>query len=218
MKLRVLDRLIEMPLVQQVKRAVPVAIRSRMHENMAARRQDAKIARSPDRAVLTERMFPALAAAEGFARGADVLWIGCRRYTQGYYQIIERQGARCWTLEIDPDARRWGRRGRHVVGNLLELDRLFPATRFGTILCNGVFGFGVNTRPDQRHAAAAMARMTRANGWLLLGWNTDRISDPVQEGVLSPFYESTSLSGIGSRQVVEGCTHVFDVLRRGGPL
>jgi len=208
------DRLLETGVGRQLKRAIPAGLRARLRDSLVTWRRDRNIARSLDRAILTDIIIPALADAHAFAYGADVLWIGCRRYTKGYYRLIERQGARCWTIDIDPDLRRWGRRGRHVVGTMLELDLLFPGLRFDVVLCNGVFGFGVNTRSEQEKASAAMGSVIKPAGWLLLGWNTGRIRDPLEEKVLCPSFEPSCLPGFGTRKVVEGCTHVFDILRR----
>src|SRR4029077_14810759 len=67
----------------------------------------------PDRAVLIGQILPALSKP-----GATILWVGCQAYTRRYPVIIERQGAECWTLEIDPAEQRWGHPKRHTVGDL----------------------------------------------------------------------------------------------------
>jgi hypothetical protein len=89
----------------------------------------------PDRAVLIGQILPALSKP-----GATILWVGCQAYTRRYPVIIERQGAECWTLEIDPAEQRWGHPKRHTVGDLrndnLPSDYLHPATP--TSLCTDI--------------------------------------------------------------------------------
>ena len=188
-----------------VKGMLPAGLRAWLREWRADRRTT----RSPDRAVLEGRVLPAFAAS-----GGSVLWVGCRRYTRHYPAMLEARGATCHTLEIDPAAARWGRSGRHVVGSLLEVDRLYPAGSFDAVLCNGVLGFGVNEPAAQAQALAAMARILKPEGWLLLGWNTDRIEDPLATGLALRQFAPARLADLDQRIAVHGCTHVFDFLRR----
>ena len=189
-----------------VKKIVPDSVRAWLREC----RSGYRISRSPDRAVLTDEIIPALLSV--VPRDADVLWIGCQRYTTKYYRLLERNGARCWTLEIDPSAAKWGRSGRHTVGDILDLKALFPDRYFDAVLCNGILGWGVDTESAGRKACEAMAAVTKPGGWMLLGWNTDRIPDPLPL-VTAPF-DHTGLPGVGSRRAVEGCTHIYDLFRR----
>jgi hypothetical protein len=59
-----------------------------------------------------------------------------------------------------------------------------------------------------------MAKVMKSGGWLLVGWNTDRIEDPLAAGLAAPWFEHVSLPGFSARYVVDGCTHVYDTYRR----
>lgn len=194
---------------KKIIQAIPKNIRSWIREYHSSRRTS----RSPDRAILTDIIIPAFAETPDFGLGAEILWIGTRSYTKGYYALLEKQGARCWTLDIDPEAERWGRPGRHTVGDVLALKALFPDRRFDAIFFNGVLGWGVDTPDDQQAATKAIAAVSKPEGWLLVGWNTNRISDPLETAALTPWFAPVSLPNFGTRQVVEGCTHVYDILR-----
>ena len=170
--------------------------------------------RSPDRAVLLRQVFPALRGASALSKNANVLWIGCRRYTKKYYAMLERGGAQCSSIDIEPSVMQWGRRGRHFVGDMLELPRIFPLVRFDTVLCNGVLGWGVDTPTDQLKAFEAMAAIMSPGGWLIVGWNTDRMDDPLAMGLGTKWFDHRSLPDFPARCVVDGCTHVFDTYRR----
>jgi SAM-dependent methyltransferase len=161
-----------------------------------------------------EEVFPALARTTALSPNAGVLWIGCRRYTKKYYAMLERQGAECWSIDIEPRTLRWGRPGRHITGDVLELGRLFRTNYFDAVLCNGILGWGVDAPIDQRKAFEAMATVTKPNGWLLVGWNIDRMSDPLKSGLPDRWFEHTPLPGFAGRCAVDGCTHVYDTYRR----
>ena len=166
----------------------------------------------PDRRALAEIYLPALAA-----RGGRILWVGCRRYTSADYPVLERQGAEVWTTDIDPRAARWGRSGRHQTGDICEADQIFDDLRFDTIICNGVLGFGVDQPYDQERALAAMAAILKPGGLLLLGWNTDKIADPLDLSIIGHFYETASFGATPSRMRFDAVTHVYDVLARAAP-
>ena len=111
-------------------------------------------------------------------RGGKVLFIGCRKYTKHYPRLLAARGLECWTIDIDPIAARWGAPERHVIGDILDEPSHWPASSFDTIILNGVFGFGLNSERDQDAALRACRLLLANDGWLVLGWNTDRSVDP----------------------------------------
>jgi SAM-dependent methyltransferase len=162
---------------------------------------------SPDRRVLKREILPRIAD-----RACDVLWIGCRAYTREYPRLLEAKGARCWSLDIDPTAARFGHPLRHIVGDLLHLEDHFGPGAFDAILCNGVLGFGVDSTDAQTRAFSQMALSLRRGGSLILGWNTNKISDPID--LFPPNFAPADLFGLGKRLAVVGCTHVYDFLEK----
>lgn len=196
--------------LQFAARPLPAGMRNWARQILETRMKS----RFPDRTILLKAMLPALGQASALSNASKALWIGCRPYTTLYYDLIEQRGAECWSLDIDPDMQPFGRSGRHITGDMLELQRLFPADYFDVVLCNGVLGYGVDTPADQRKAFEAMAAVTKSEGWLLIGWNTDRTPDPLKSGLAAPWFEHAPLPGITARYVVDGCTHVYDTYRR----
>jgi SAM-dependent methyltransferase len=178
--------------------------RSRVEAMKAAR-----VRRSPDREILQNTYLPAFAA-----EGGVILWVGCRPYTGDYPALLESQGATVWSMDIDPRNAAWGREGRHRTGDIREVDRLFPDVVFDAVLCNGVLGFGVDALEDQARALGAMAAVLRPGGRLLLGWNTDKIADPVAAGLTAASFEPIPFAGQPPRIAVAGVTHVYDTLVR----
>jgi hypothetical protein len=164
---------------------------------------------SPDRLYLASILLPAFSKL-----GPRLLWVGVRRYTSGYYAALERDGAECWTLDVDPQAAGWGRRTRHVTGDLLH-DKIFPrGATFSAILCNGVFGYGINDEVQQEAAIQRLAALLEPGGWLLLGWNTHNCRDPIPLLGRAPLVHQR-LESLAPRTTIRGTTHVFDLLRRG---
>jgi hypothetical protein len=119
-----------------------------------------------DRMVLEQKIFPQYRADPAIR---NVLFVGCDTYT-AHYQSTFFPGLNFATLEPDPGLKRFGA-ARHVVAPLEELARHFPEGSFDLIICNGVFGWGLD-RLDQCDAAfdQCHSRLT-ANGHFLLGWD-----------------------------------------------
>ena len=157
---------------ERLKRRLPM-VRPLVHRARAARYQvlyvfDPK----PDRHILEEVIFPALAADPDVGR---VLSVGCAWYTRNYRRRLP--GGEYWTVDIDPRMARYGGQ-RHIVGSVADLpDHVEPGT-LDAIICNGVFGFGLDTRADCERAFAACYASLRPGGWLIVGWNDDGYHAP----------------------------------------
>ncbi len=177
-----------------------------LHNLIHNRTETQSIALRPDRVILTGTLLPALAGP------GRVLWIGCQAYTVPYYNMLESRGGECWTLDLDPVSAAYGREGRHVTGSLTDADRLFEPGFFDVVVCNGIFGWGVNTRDQRAQAMAAMAAILRPGGILLMGWNNHKTDDPV--GMASPAFARQDLPGVPGHITVPKSTHRYDVLAK----
>lgn len=199
-------------LLSSIKQFVPAPVRDYVRRRKIDSPAVARAAaNSPDRKLLVETLLPALSP-----KGDRALWIGCRAYTADYPAIIEACGAECWTNDIDPAAARHGRSGRHVTGDARMIDSLFPATRFGTVFLNGVFGFGIDDPDSQNQCIGAIARLLKPGGLLLVGWNHDAVEDPEKLPALSAHFVRAPTPGCEARVLYDDVTHVYDVFRRTG--
>jgi len=142
-------------------------------------------------------------------RGGKVLFIGCRKYTKHYPRLLAARGLECWTIDIDPIAARWGASERHVIGDILDEPDHWSASSFDTIILNGVFGFGLNSERDQDAALRACRLLLAKDGWLVLGWNTDRSVDPSELPTLQDLFRPSSIPGLAQRQTFAKSTHVY---------
>jgi len=186
---------------------IPKKIRRRLGELLWS----GKTCRSPDRLYLRERLLPWIAR-----RGGCVLLVGCRRYTARDPMYLQQQGIRCWTLDIDPATSRWGAPGRHAVGAIEQAYSMFPPETFDTVVLSGVFGFGLDSVPEQDASIAACAAILKPEGILVLGWNTDRVSDPEMLPKLAECFRRHHDAELPDRIMFKHSTHVFDMYRRLG--
>ncbi|CAN5351666.1 hypothetical protein BH10PSE2_BH10PSE2_28540 [soil metagenome] len=168
-----------------------------------------RIRRLPDRLLMTEAYIPAFGA-----EGGRILWVGCQAYTAVDYPPLEAHGGEVWTTDILPEAQAWGRAGRHRTGDVCEADRLFADMTFDAIICNGVLGYGVDSPEQQVRALNALAAILKPGGRMLLGWNTDKIDDPVASGRALPWFSPEAFAGQPARVSFAEVTHVYDALIR----
>jgi SAM-dependent methyltransferase len=136
-----------------------------------------------DRRILEQVIF-------GYYRGrADIrslLFVGCQWYTKHYQSAYFAQHD-YWTIDPAERARKHGGR-QHVVAPLERLDQFFPKGYFDLIICNGVYGFGLDTREQCESAFAHCHSRLRDGGHLVLGWDDVPARTPV------PLAKLTSLA------------------------
>jgi len=130
-----------------------------------------------DRRVLETLIFPCYRALPSVR---SVLFVGCDWYTRHYERTFFR-GTDYWTLDPSPRARRFAGR-HHVVGALEQLDEFFPEQRFDVILCNGVYGFGLDERQQCERAFELCHSRLVDGGHFLLGWDDIPARTPVPLG------------------------------------
>lgn len=177
---------------------------TRIAERLWIRLLDSIVASQSDRRYLRRAILPALARA-GIAR---LLFVGVRGYTAGYAKTFSAAGAEYWTCDIDPAAAPHGVPGRHRTVDACRLDEAFPADFFDVIVMNGVFGWGLDDPEDMNRALAAVHRVLRPGGYLLLGWNCERNVDPaVLPGIR--LFDPVRFGGLPERRRFPDVTHVY---------
>jgi len=117
------------------------------------------------RYLLEEVIFPALLARPDLRR---ILFVGCDRYTRHYPRVFaDRDFA---TIDADPAKARYGAE-RHIVDSLVGLPRHFEPGSLDAVICNGVFGWGLDA-PEEIDAAVSHCHdCLRPGGILVVGWN-----------------------------------------------
>ena len=112
-------------------------------------------------------MLPACAADASLR---SLLFVGCEWYTRDYAALFEPTSERFRTIDIDAKKARHGHVG-HIVAPLQEVASHLAQASVDVVVCNGVYGFGIDTRHELRRALVAMHTILRPGGTLLLGWN-----------------------------------------------
>jgi SAM-dependent methyltransferase len=119
-----------------------------------------------DRRVLEETIFPELVADPTIGAG---LFVGCGWYTEQYESLFSPR-VDYWTIDPDPARRKFGAK-QHVIARLEDLERHFPPNRFDLVICNGVYGWGLDDPAICESAFAQCHACLRNGGLFLLGWD-----------------------------------------------
>ena len=118
-----------------------------------------------DRRILEDVIFPFILARQDFRR---ILFVGCDWFTFGYGRMF--QGHEFWTIDIDKFHRKYGA-PQHVVDGAQNIREHFQKASFDVIVCNGVFGWGLNERSQVVKAFQGFQECLRPGGLFVLGWN-----------------------------------------------
>lgn len=118
-----------------------------------------------DRRLLGRVILPYFSGRPEFHR---VLFVGCAWYTRGYESLF--RGRDYWTLDADPAKSRWGARS-HIVDSLAAIRGHFAPGSLDLVICNGVFGWGLDRKEEVEAAFSGCHACLRNGGVLVLGWN-----------------------------------------------
>jgi hypothetical protein len=168
---------------------------------------------TPDRLVL-EDVLKAIAADVGIR---SVLLVGSDWYCAHYPSLLPGRDV----TTIDPDTRkaRFGA-SKHIVDRLENLGKYVQPAAFDAIVCNGVYGWGLDDRHDCEVAFTQCEWSLREGGLLVLGWNDVPEHDPVPIGAIEALHRFAPyrMPEIGAqRLVVDGSTdrHTYAFFVRG---
>jgi len=118
-----------------------------------------------DRIVLEHQILKHYAANPSLQ---NILFVGCDADTAGYHEHFK--GRRYVTLEPNADNRSFGAT-EHIVGTMENMGDHIPAGSLDLILCNGVFGWGLDEKENCEKAFSAAHVALKPGGQLLVGWN-----------------------------------------------
>jgi SAM-dependent methyltransferase len=169
--------------------------------------------RTEDRRVLEQVIFPYYRSRSDIR---SVLFVGCQWYTR-HYERAFFAGCDYWTIEPSSRARKYGGR-QHVVAPMEQLDLHFPEGSFDCVICNGVYGFGLDTLDQGESAFAHAFSRLRPGGHLMLGWNDLPALKPFPLEELESLrrFERFSLPAFGTWRYVTATPHrhVYDFYTR----
>ena len=118
-----------------------------------------------DRRILEEIILPHYADLNDIKK---VLFVGTDWFTLHYEEIFHQK--EYWTIDNNPSKRRFSGH-RHILDSIEHLSAHFPENYFDLIVCNGVFGWGLNELSNCETAFNQCHICLRGGGQLVLGWN-----------------------------------------------
>lgn len=181
--------------------------------------QSYRISKSPDRIIMRDNIIPSIIhqkkiILETTQHNLNVLWIGTRKYTIKYISDMEKNNINVYTTDIDKNAIKYGNKN-HKVCDAKYLDRYYGACVFDIVMMNGILGWGINTHEDQVESIINTGKILKSGGWLQLGWNINKILDPIHSGIFdnTPF-EHKIFPGLDTRIITCGHSHVYDFFQK----
>jgi hypothetical protein len=165
-------------------------VRGRIYGFMRNRLGMAAPMLTEDRRVLEQVIFAHFCSDR---RIRTVLFVGCDSYT-AHYERRYFAAHDYWTVDPDSAVRRFGAK-QHVIARLEELDRYFSSGFFDLIICNGVYGWGLNSAEDCEAAISRCHACLADAGQLLIGWNDVPGRDP------APLSDVRSLSRFSKKRI-----------------
>jgi SAM-dependent methyltransferase len=121
--------------------------------------------KSLQRKVLEQTIIPFYANRHDIKK---VLFVGCDYYTSHYWKFFRSK--EFWTIEPDRGKKVFGSK-YHIVDKLENLHRHFEPDYFDLIICNGVYGWGLNSKEQCEIGFQNCYNYLRGGGELMLGWN-----------------------------------------------
>ena len=115
--------------------------------------------------VLETIVFPYFIQRDEFYR---VLFVGCDWYTRAYNRMFQNKAYS--TMDINPSQSKYGAK-HHIVDSAANVHLHFNEDTLDLIICNGVFGWGLDARADVERAFQGCFECLREGGVLVLGWN-----------------------------------------------
>lgn len=120
-----------------------------------------------DRRFLEGRVLPYFQRCEGINR---ILFVGCDWYTRGYKKFFRSK--QYWTMDINPGQKAFGS-NLHVVDGFEHVGRHFAPDSLDLIICNGVYGYGLNDLESFDQAMRGVMSALRPGGIFILGWDNN---------------------------------------------
>jgi len=145
------------------KRPLTQRIAGRLLRNIKAVVGIDSYLQTEDRRILEQMIFPYLLSNSALQ---NIVFVGCDWYTRGYNAWF-REKHYC-TIELDPAKRKYGA-AHHIVDGLQNISQHFAPATIDAILCNGVFGWGLDQSADVENALWGCHEVLTPGGLLVIG-------------------------------------------------
>ena len=129
--------------------------------------------RTADRKMLEQDILPFFARDDSYH---NILFVGCEWYTRKYNKMFLQRNY--WTMEMNPELAPYGG-AQHIISKIETIGAHFEANSLDLVVCNGVFGWGLDQKTDIEQAFAGIFKCLKPGGVFLLGWNDVPEHSPV---------------------------------------
>ncbi len=121
--------------------------------------------KTDDRQVLETVILPYFAQSPEFSK---ILFVGTAWYTEGYNTVFREKDY--WTIEPNPSQAQYGS-SNHIIDSIENVEQHFQPNEFDLIICNGVFGWGLNAQPNVEAAFGHCFNLLHEGSIFVFGWN-----------------------------------------------
>lgn len=146
--------------------------------------------RNPSRYILERKIFPKI-------KNKRTLLVGVAYYTADYPKRLKEN--HLWTIDINPEAAEFGAK-KHIIGNVVYIDKYFPENFFDVIILFGVFGYGLDKIEEAEKTMRNCARVLKKKGQLIIQWTNIQGHNQINPRKLKNFdlYTPRTLYGFKS--------------------
>jgi SAM-dependent methyltransferase len=143
--------------------------------------------RKEDRRILEQVIFPYLVSRSDLK---TIVFVGCEIYTRGYNRVFRRKNY--ITLDVEPHHRKFGAK-QHIVDRMENITEHFMKSSVDVVVCNGVFGWGLDDPVAADRAIQGVSECLRFGGLFIVGWNDIpercpfKLADCPSTALFSPF-------------------------------
>ena len=117
--------------------------------------------RKPERYLLERMIFPKI-------KNKKILLVGTANYTKDYPKRLNQNDL--WSMDINPSMAKYGSK-KHIIGDVVKIDKFFPKNHFDVILFIGIFGYGLNDKKQAEKTLENCAKVLKNQGKMIIQWS-----------------------------------------------
>jgi len=113
-------------------------------------------------------------------------------------------------MDINPSCAAFGAK-HHVTAGVQNVARHFASASLDLVVCNGVFGWGLDNRDDVEKAFSGIARCLAPGGVFVLGWDDTPNRKPFPpEEAATLYFKRHIYEPLGNWRIRTANRHTFD--------
>lgn len=112
------------------------------------------------RYIIEKKIFPSI-------KNKKVLLVGCAHYVNHYPNLLSKGGNDVYSIDIDPKMAEFGAK-KHIIGNVVEIDKHFREGFLDVIFLLGVFGYGLDDTKNAERTMKGCYKVLKDRGMLII--------------------------------------------------